>query len=363
MPKLDALFDIMLQQGASDLHLSEGSPPRTRLHGRVVDIPGWHSLDTETIHSMMREICDERRWDMFEKSGDMDIAYAYEKKARFRCNLNKQIAGYGAVFRTIPSSILTLEQLKVPPIVNTFADFSSGMVLVTGPTGSGKSTTLAAVIDHVNTTQARHILTIEEPIEFVHPIKKSAIVQREVHVDCKSFADGLHSTSRQDVDVILVGEMRDLETIGMAVTAAEMGVLVFGTLHTNSATKTVDRIIDVFPADQQEMIRATLAVSLRAVCAQLLLRTVDGKGRRPANEILIQTRAVSNYIREGKSNQLIGVIMSNRALGMQLMDDSIEALLKEGVVSADEAYLKALDKERFRHYIAGAQGGIASLSQ
>ncbi len=219
------------------------------------------------------------------------------------------------------------------------------------------------MIDHINTTQARHILTIEEPIEFVHPVKKSAIVQREVHVDCKSFSDGLHSTSRQDVDVVLVGEMRDLETIGLAVTAAEMGVLVFGTLHTNSATKTVDRIIDVFPADQQEMIRSTLAVSLRAVCAQLLLRTADEKGRRAANEILLQTRAVSNYIREGKTNQLGGVIMSNKALGMQLMDDSIEALLKEGVVSAGEAYMKALDKERFRSYIAGAHPGIAALSQ
>jgi twitching motility protein PilT len=362
MSKITTLLDIMLQQGASDLHLAEGSPPRTRVHGRISNIAGWQALDRETIKSMMREVCDERRWDKFERVGDMDLAYAYGDKARFRCNFNRQIAGYGAVFRTIPSRILTLEELKVPPVLKTFADYNSGLVLVTGPTGSGKSTTLAAVIDHINTSVARHILTIEEPIEFVHPAKKSVIVQREVHIDCKSFADGLHSTSRQDLDVILVGEMRDLETISLAVTAAETGVLVFGTLHTNSATKTVDRIIDVFPADQQEMIRSMLSVSLRAVCAQLLLRTADGRGRRPANEILIQNRAVSNYIREGKTNQLIAVIMSNKALGMQLMDDAIEALLQASVVTAEEAYMKALDKERFRPYIAQAAPNIAALT-
>lgn len=348
MASIDRLFDAMLEGNASDLHLAQGNAPHFRRHGKVEELPGWGPLDHDRIRMMLKEICEAKRWEKYEKLGDMDFAYAYENKARFRCNFNKQMAGYGAVFRTIPSKILTLEQLKVPAILSTFADYQSGLVLVTGPTGSGKSTTLAAVIDHINTNYARHVLTIEEPIEFVHPMKKSTIVQREVHIDAHSFADGLRSTSRQDVDVILVGEMRDLETIALAVSAAEMGVLVFGTLHTNSATKTINRIIDVFPADLQNAIRSTLAVSLRAVCAQLLLRTADGKGRRAANEIMIQNRAVSNYIREGKVNQLVGVIMSSRAIGMQLMDDAIDNFLKEGVVTAEEAYMKSIDKERFR---------------
>lgn len=351
MAEIDKLFQAMLDSGASDLHLAQGNPPRLRLHGGMHNIDGWPMLEEDFLRNMLAEICDENRWEHFVKSGDLDFAYAYEDKARFRCNYNKQYAGYGAVFRTIPSKILTLEQLRVPPVLSTFGDYSSGMILVTGPTGSGKSTTLAAVIDHINSNQAKHILTIEEPIEFVHPHKRSTIVQREVHVDCHSFSDGLKSSTRQDFDVVLVGEMRDLETISLAVTAAEMGVLVFGTLHTNSAVKTVDRIIDVFPSDQQAAIRSMLAVSLKAVCAQLLLKTADGKGRRAANEVMIQNRAISNYIREGKTNQITQVIMSGRQAGMQLMDDAIEMLLQEGSVSAEEAYMKALDKERFRHLL------------
>ena len=354
MPAIDALFDIMLSTGASDLHLAENNPPRLRLHGKVIAAEGWQELGKEQLRNLLAEICDEERWNRYESTGDLDFAYAYESKARFRCNYNKQYEGYGAVFRTIPSKILTLEQLRVPTVLETFAYYTTGMVLVTGPTGSGKSTTLAAVINHINSNLKKHILTIEEPIEFVHPPKQSAIVQREVHIDCFSFADGLASVSRQDVDVVLVGEMRDLETINLAVSASETGVLVFGTLHTNSAIKTVDRIIDVFPSDQQQAIRASLAVSLKAVCAQLLLRTKDGKGRRAANEILIQTRAVSNYIREGKTNQLAQVIMSGRALGMQLMDDCIERFFQEGEITAEEAYAKALDKERFRKLIPNA---------
>jgi twitching motility protein PilT len=354
MPAIDALFDIMLSTGASDLHLAENNPPRLRLHGKVIAAEGWQELGKEQLRNLLAEICDEERWNRYESTGDLDFAYAYETKARFRCNFNKQYEGYGAVFRTIPSKILTLEQLRVPTVLETFAYYTTGMVLVTGPTGSGKSTTLAAVINHINSNLKKHILTIEEPIEFVHPPKQSAIVQREVHIDCFSFADGLASVSRQDVDVVLVGEMRDLETINLAVSASETGVLVFGTLHTNSAIKTVDRIIDVFPSDQQQAIRASLAVSLKAVCAQLLLRTKDGKGRRAANEILIQTRAVSNYIREGKTNQLAQVIMSGRALGMQLMDDCIERFFQDGEITAEEAYAKALEKERFRKLIPNA---------
>lgn len=355
MAVIDALFDMMLASGASDLHLAQNNPPRLRLHGKVSAAEGWGILEEDQLRNMLAEICDEERWNRYEKTGDLDFAYAYETKARFRCNFNKQYEGYGAVFRTIPSKILTLEQLRVPTILETFAYYTTGLVLVTGPTGSGKSTTLAAIINHINEGQKRHILTVEEPIEFVHPPKQCAIVQREVHIDCFSFADGLASVSRQDVDVVLVGEMRDLETIGMAVSASETGVLVFGTLHTNSAIKTVDRIIDVFPSDQQQAIRASLAVALRAVCAQLLLRTKDGKGRRAANEILIQTRAVSNYIREGKTNQLAQVIMSGKAIGMQLMDDCIENFYNAGDISGEEAYAKALEKDRFRKYLpAGA---------
>ncbi|MBI5154988.1 type IV pilus twitching motility protein PilT [Candidatus Poribacteria bacterium] len=354
MAELDKLFDLMLQSGASDLHLAQDNPPRLRLHGEIQAVEGWPALDGELIDRLLGEICQSARWDDFKRRGDLDFAYSFGTKARFRCNYNKQHTGYGAVFRTIPSKILTLEQLKVPPILSSFAQYRSGLVLVTGPTGSGKSTTLAAVVDSINSNFARHILTIEEPIEFVHPPKKSTIVQREVGIDCHTFSDGLRSASRQDVDVVLVGEMRDLETISLAVTAAEMGTLVLGTLHTNSAIKTVDRIIDVFPADQKRQIRSTLAVSLRAVCAQLLLKTADGTGRRAANEILVQTRAVSNYIREGKTNQLNQVIMSNRAAGMQLMDDAIEDYFRQGVITAEEAYLKALDKDRFRPLLAPA---------
>ncbi len=351
MPMIDQLFDAMLTSSASDLHLAENNPPRLRVHGQVIPIEGWPLLAHEQLQEMLREICAPHRWEQFEECGDLDFAYAFENKARFRCNFNKQFSGYGAVFRTIPSKILTLEQLGVPPVLHSFAEFSSGMVLVTGPTGSGKSTTLAAVIDKINTNYARHILTIEEPVEFVHPPKKSTPVQREVHVDCHSFSDGLKSASRQDFDVVLVGEMRDLETISLAVTAAEMGMLVFGTLHTNSAIKTVDRIIDVFPVDQHNAIRSSLSVSLKAVCAQLLLKTADGKGRRAANEIMLQTRAISTYIREGKTNQIPQVILSSRAMGMQLMDDAIEGFLRDGSITAEEAYMKSLDKSRFRQHL------------
>jgi twitching motility protein PilT len=350
MPALDALFDKMLGSGASDLHLSEGTHAKLRLHGEVVAMPEFGILDSARIKAMLRELLDEKRWNVFEGRGDMDFAYAYESKARFRANYNRQYAGYGAVFRTIPSKILTLEDLGAPQVLKTFGHLSTGLCLVTGPTGSGKSTTLAGVIDYINSNMARHILTIEEPIEFVHPLKRSTIVQREVGIDARSFAAGLRAASRQDIDVLLVGEMRDLETISLAVSGAETGTLVFGTLHTNSAIKTVDRIIDVFPADQQNAIRQTLAVALKGVCAQLLLKRAGGKGRVAAHEIMLQTLAVSNTIREGKNSMLYQIIMSNRAIGMQLMDDCIEGLLKAGTVSGEEAFMKALDKDRFRQY-------------
>ncbi|MDX2176590.1 MAG: PilT/PilU family type 4a pilus ATPase [Candidatus Sumerlaeia bacterium] len=359
MALIDPLFEYMLESGASDLHLAEGNSPRVRLHGSVEDIPGWGPLDKEMIRSMLQEICfPPERWDIYERTGDTDLAYALGTKARFRCNFNKQYGGYGAVFRTIPSRIKTLEELGVPTVLRSFAYYRAGLVLVTGPTGSGKSTTLAAVINEINANIARHILTIEEPIEFVHPPYLSNLAQREVGIDAHSFADALTSASRQDVDVILVGEMRDLETISLAVTAAETGVLVFGTLHTNSATKTVDRIIDVFPSDQQNQIRQMLAVSLKAVCAQLLLKKKGG-GRLAANEIMIQSRGVANCIREAKTIQLVSQILSGKALGMQLMDDCIEGFLQADKIEGHEAYMKAVDKDRFRQYAPIREGAAA----
>jgi twitching motility protein PilT len=356
MPAIDILFDKMLTSGASDLHLAEGQPPKLRLHGEVVPIDGMPVLGRDQLGAMMREICEPDRWERYEAGGDLDYAHALGDRARFRVNFLRQYAGYGAVFRVIPSRILSLDELGCPPILKTFSSYNSGLVLVTGPTGSGKSTTLAAVIDDINTSAARHILTIEEPVEFVHPIKKSAICQREVGRDAISFGAALQAATRQDVDVILVGEMRDLETISLAVTAAETGTLVFGTLHTNSAVKTVDRIIDVFPADQQGAIRQSLAVALRAICAQLLLRRCDRPGRIAVHEILIQTAAASNSIREAKNYALVQVIMSNKALGMQLMDDCIQDALTKGIIDGEQAYLKANDKERFKQYSVLGQG-------
>lgn len=349
MPKIDALFVELLRTGGSDLHLAEGNPPHLRLDGRMQAIAGTTALTGEMIHAYLSEICPPDRFRAFEASGDLDFAYALGSQARFRCNYNKQQHGLGAVFRTIPSKILTLDDLGAPPVLRTFSSYRAGMVLVTGPTGSGKSTTLAAVINEINVGAARHILTIEEPIEFVHAPKLSTIVQREVGVDTPSFGSALRAASRQDADVVLVGEMRDLETISLAVTAAETGVLVFGTLHTNSAAKTIDRIVDVFPADQQNQIRQMLAVSLKAVCAQLLLRRRE-KGRIAAHEIMITNRAVSNCIRDGKTIQINSIIMSNKAAGMQLMDDCIEGYLKANLIEGTEAYMKALDKDRFRSY-------------
>jgi twitching motility protein PilT len=354
MAQLDQLFSEMLQLNASDLHLHEGQRPKVRVHGSLQPLGQYPEFNRLTMKQILREICAPEKWKRYEESGDLDFAYAFGDYARFRANYKKHYYGFGAVFRTIPSHILTLEELGAPEVLRSFADFTSGLCLVTGPTGSGKSTTLAAVIDYINTTQRRTILTIEEPIEFVHPAKESVVIQREVGTDVPSFGEGLRGAMRQDFEVVLVGEMRDLETISLAVTAAEMGLLVFGTLHTNSATKTIDRIIDVFPNEQQSAIRESLAVALRAVCAQLLIKTADGKGRVAAHEVLLQNRAVSNMIREGKTTQLNQVIQSGRSLGMQTMDDTIENLLADGRISGQDAYMKALDKERFAQFAPAA---------
>jgi twitching motility protein PilT len=309
---------------------------------------------------MMREICDPKSWERYVEKGDLDFAYEMDEEHRFRCNYLKQQNGYGAVFRIIPTKIASLEQLGIPPVVKEFGHLRSGLVLVTGPTGSGKSTTLAALLDYINTNFRRHIITVEEPIEFVHRNKKSIITQREVPIQTPSFADGLRAALRQDADIVLVGEMRDLETISLALTAAETGLLVFGTLHTNNARKTVDRIIDVFPSEQQSQVRTMLAASLKGVVAQLLMKKADGKGRAAVNEIMISTPAVGAIIREGATQKLYDVIIGGKAQGMQFMDDSIWQKLRDGYISPMEAYMKAIDKGRFKAFLPPEEQALAN---
>lgn len=350
MAKIDTLFDILLKKKGSDLHMLEGEKPKMRVHGHLEPIAEHAEMTREDIESYLKEICEPNRWNRFLEDMDLDFAYDKDEKFRFRCNYYFHMNGMGAVFRTIPTEILTLEQLNLPPVLKNYGKLKSGLVLVTGPTGSGKSTTLAAIIDYINTNDSRYILTIEEPIEFVHPCKKSFFCQREVGVDSPSFAAALRDSSRQDVDVILVGEMRDHETISLAISAAAMGSLVFGTLHTNSASKAIDRIIDVFPSEEQNKARTMLSDSLRGVCAQLLLKKKGGQGRVAVNEILIATQGLAKSIREGNIANVRNIIQGGKSNGMQLMDDVIEDALKKGDIDGEEAYFKSLDKKRFIQY-------------
>ena len=355
---IDDYFDIIVQNKASDLHMQEGQPPKMRLHGDIQKIRE-EPLTKAEMTQMLSEVVGEKRWKKFVECGDVDCAYELSADARFRCNLHKHLHGYGGIFRLIPNKIATLEQLNVPVVIKRFANIKGGLVLVTGPTGSGKSTTLAALIDYINSSYARHIITIEEPIEFVHNNKLSVITQREVGEDTPSFSEGLKNAMREDADVVLVGEMRDLETIALALTAAETGMLVFGTLHTNNARKTVDRMIDVFPSSQQPQVRTMLSASLRGIVAQLLLKKADGKGRVAVNEILISNNAVSSIIREGAVEKLTDVLISGKAEGMQFMDDAINTFYQSGTINAEEAYMKAIDKQRFAPFLTGAMGEIA----
>jgi twitching motility protein PilT len=359
MPIIDAYFQKLIELGGSDLHLSQGQPPKIRVHGSVKPIAD-EILDQNTIETMMREICEPRAWDKYAERGDLDFAYEMDADNRFRCNYFKQQHGLGCVFRIIPTKIASLEQLGIPPVVKEFGHMRGGLVLVTGPTGSGKSTTLAALLDYINVNFRRHIITIEEPIEFVHRNKKSIITQREVPIQTPSFADGLRAALREDADIVLVGEMRDLETISLALTAAETGLLVFGTLHTNNARKTVDRIVDVFPSDQQSQVRTMLAASLKGVVAQLLMKKSDGRGRVAVNEIMISTPAVSSIIREGATQKLYDVIIGGKAQGMQFMDEAIWTKLRDGLVSPMEAYMKAIDKARFKGFLPPEDAAVAN---
>jgi len=351
MAQIDAFFRHLIESKGSDLHLSEGQPPKIRIHGAIVPIPDQPVLQGDSFKQLLAEICDPKAFAHYLETGDLDFAYEMDEKSRFRCNYLKQNRGLAAVFRLIPTEIASLEQLNVPEVVKEFGHIRSGLILVTGPTGSGKSTTLAALLDYINTNFNRHIITIEEPIEFVHRNKKSIITQREVPIQTPSFADGLRAALREDADIVLVGEMRDLETISLALTAAETGLLVFGTLHTNNARKTVDRIIDVFPADQQSQVRTMLAASLRGVLAQLLCKRVDKPGRTAVHEIMFATPAVSAIIREGATQKLFDVITGGKAEGMQFMDESIWSKLREGIISPEEAYMKAIDKTRFKKFL------------
>jgi len=361
MPYIDQFLAVIVEQGASDLHIGEGQPPKMRRHGDVMPIRE-EPVTREEAAKMLSEMCGPQRWKIFEERGDLDFAYEMDEASRFRCNFLKQANGYGAVFRLIPTKIASLDQLGIPAVVKQFGHLRGGLVLVTGPTGSGKSTTLAALIDYINENFSRHIVTIEEPIEFVHQNKHSIITQREVPVDSISFPDGLKAALREDADIVLVGEMRDLETIALALTAAETGLLVFGTLHTNNARKTIDRMVDAFPANKQAQVRTMLANSLRGVLAQLLMKKADGSGRVAVNEILIASSAVSAIIREGATQKLQDVIVAGKGQGMQFMDDAIYALLQQGAVSAHEAFMKAIDKNRFKEFLPADEKGLSNAA-
>ncbi len=350
MAKIDAFFKLMNDQGASDLHLVSGQPPALRIRGEMERVK-YKVLDDDDLRSMLYEITAEEKIKVFEETGDVDFGYEIPGLARYRANYFMQKNGIAAVFREIPSEILTAEMLGLPPVIPKLASLPRGLVLVTGPTGSGKSTTLAAIIDVANRTRKDHIITIEDPIEFVHQSKSCIVNHREVGLHTKTFTAALRGALREDPDIILVGEMRDLETISLAIEAASTGHLVFGTLHTTSAPKTVDRVIEVFPASEQSQIRSTLSDGLRAVVAQVLFKRVDIKGRCAAMEILIATPAVRNLIREAKTHQIPSMIQTGKKYGMTLLDDAIMELLNKGWIDPDEAYLKANDKGRFRSFL------------
>ena len=338
------LLAFSVKNKASDLHLSAGLPPMIRVHGdvRKINVP---AMDHTQVHDMVYDIMNDGQRKMYEETLECDFSFEIPNLARFRVNAFNHNRGSGAVFRTIPSKILTLEQLNCPPIFKEIANTPCGIVLVTGPTGSGKSTTLAAMVDYVNENEMGHILTVEDPIEFVHQSKKCLINQREVGPHTLSFQNALRSALREDPDVILVGEMRDLETIRLALSAAETGHLVFGTLHTSSAAKTVDRIVDVFPAAEKEMVRSMLSESLRAVISQTLCKTKDEQGRVAAHEIMIGTPAIRNLIRENKVAQMYSAIQTGQNIGMQTLDQNLQDLVRRNVISATEARSKAANKD------------------
>lgn len=347
MAKIDELFRMMAEHGASDLHLISGQPPALRIDGELERITGQAVLIQDTLQALLHEILPASKKDQFESTGDVDFGYEIPGLARFRSNLFNHKYGIGAVFRKIPSKVLTAEELGLPPILTRAAMLKKGLVLITGPTGSGKSTTLAAMVDYANKNRKDHILTVEDPIEFVHQSQGCIVNHREVGLHTMTFASALRGALREDPDIILVGEMRDLETISLAVEAAATGHLVFGTLHTENAAKTVDRIVEVFPHGEQPQIRNTLSTALRVVVAQNLFKRIDKKGRCAALEILVCTSAVGNLIRDAKTVQIASVMQTGKAVGMQILDDAIQELLNKKWISPEEAYEKSIDKNRF----------------
>lgn len=348
MAQIDHYFSALIERGGSDLHLAEEQPPKLRVNGELEVVEGAPILSHDGIEHMLKEIASPQHWNQYCEHGDCDFAYTLGSSARFRANYLKQVNGLGAVFRIIPSKVLTLEQIEAPEVFTTFAKQTSGLILVTGPTGSGKSTTLAAIIDLINTNVARKIVTIEEPVEFVHQCKQSIVIHREVGEDTETFTSGLQGALKSDVNIVLVGEMRDRETIELALTAAEMGILVFGTLHTNSAAKTIDRVVDSFPSQKKYQIRTQLSNSLKGVVAQQLLRSADGSRRYAAYEILLWTNALPAIIRAGESNKLTSMLQTGRQVGMIAMDDCLMGMVKDGKVTREAAFMKAIDKSLFK---------------
>ncbi len=344
---ISELLAFVVKNKASDLHLSTGLPPMIRVNGDVrrINLP---PMEHKDVHGMVYDVMNDHQRKTYEENLEIDFSFAIPNLARFRVNAFIQQRGAAAVLRTIPTKVLSLEEIKAPMIFADIASQPRGIVLVTGPTGSGKSTTLAAMIDHVNNKEYGHILTIEDPIEFVHESKKCLINQREVGQHTLSFSNALRSALREDPDIILVGELRDLETIRLALTGAETGHLVFGTLHTSSAAKAIDRIIDVFPAAEKEMVRAMLSESLRAVVSQTLLKTKDGSGRVAAHEIMIGTPAIRNLIRENKIPQMYSAIQTGQTFGMQTLDQNLQELVKQNIVSSAEAKMKAANRDNFQ---------------
>ena len=364
---LTQLLSFTLKEGASDLHLNSGNPPIIRVSNQLkrVKRPG---LTSDEIRTMLYSVMTEEQRSIYEKNLELDFAISLGEKARFRVNAFTTRVGAACVFRVIPSSIPTMEELDLPPVMRRFAQLDKGIVLATGPTGSGKSTTLAAIIDYINTNMSKHILTIEDPVEFFHSPKKGLISHREVGEDTHGFKEALKSALREDPDVIMVGEMRDYETISLALTAAETGHLVFGTLHSNSAAKTIDRIIEVFPPGDKEMVRSMLSSSLQGVISQTLVRRADGGGRIAAFEILVGTNAVRNLIRENNLAQIFSMMQTGSRFGMSTMDDAVKNLEKAGIITSEEAQktlLKVVDEDdglQDSAYVSGALGGGVQLS-
>jgi len=351
-PRIEVLLEEVIKKKASDLHLQVGLPPMLRVDGALMPVTGAQPLSEESIEVLIFAILDEDQKQILLKDKEFDFSFAFGDLGRFRVNAYHERGNLAAALRLIPNEILTVEQLGLPPILNKFTEYPRGLVLVTGPTGSGKSTSLAAMINKINTEKATHIITIEDPIEFTHKSKKSVIVQREVHYDTFSFGAALRSCLRQDPDVVLIGEMRDLETIAAAITIAETGHLVFATLHTNSAAQSIDRMVDVFPPHQQPQIRSQLANILMGICSQRLIPSIGG-GRVAAAEILVANPAVRNIIREGKSHQLEAVIQTGAEFGMQSMDKTLVGLIHAGTITYDEARNYAVDVEELDRLMRG----------